>query len=105
MPAGSAQKTTFSGSSAPFQINRGIKDLVNKGEEDGPASIQNEESSQQGYDQQRPVCRLQTGLMMGPQTFGMDAFETRMERRAVAVDRASARGTVYRAEGAPRHDA
>lgn len=76
MPAGSAQKTTFSGSSAPFQINRGIKDLVNKGEEGGPASIQNDESRSRVTISSVPfaVCRL--ALLMGPQTFGMDAFET-----------------------------
>jgi hypothetical protein len=76
MPAGSAQKTTFSGSSAPFQINRGIKDLVNKGEEGGPASIQNDESRSRVTINSVPfaVCRL--ALLLGPQTFGMDAFET-----------------------------
>jgi hypothetical protein len=76
MPAGSAEKTTFSGSSAPFQVNRGIKDLVGKGEEGGPASIQNDESRSRVTINSVPfaVCRL--ALFLGPQTFGMDAFET-----------------------------
>jgi len=76
MPAGSAQTTAFPGSSAPFQINRGIKDLVNKGEDAGPASIQNDGSRSRVTINSVPfaVCRL--ALLMGPQTFGMDAFET-----------------------------
>jgi len=76
MSAGSAQKTAFSGSSAPFQVNSGLKDLVNKGEEGGPASIQNDESRSRVTINSVPfaVCRL--ALLLGPQTFGMDAFET-----------------------------
>ena len=76
MPAGPVQKAAFSGSSAPFQVNRGLKDLVNKGEDGGPVSIQNDESRSRVTINSVPfaVCRL--ALLMGPQTFGMDAFET-----------------------------
>jgi hypothetical protein len=76
MPAGSAQKAAFPGSSAPFQVNRGLTDLVNKGEDGGPVSIQNDESRSRVTINSVPfaVCRL--ALLMGPQTFGMDAFET-----------------------------
>jgi len=76
MPAGSAQKAAFPGSSAPFQVNRGFTDLVNKGEDGGPASIQHDESRTRVTINNVPfaVCRL--ALLMGPQTFGMDAFET-----------------------------
>jgi hypothetical protein len=76
MPAGSAQKNAFPGSSAPFQVNRGLTDLVNKGEDSGPVSIQNDESRSRVTinSVSFAVCRL--ALLMGPQTFGMDAFET-----------------------------
>jgi hypothetical protein len=76
MPAGSTEKAAISGSSAPFQINKGFPDLVNKGEDGGPASIQNDGSRSRVTINNVPfaVCRL--ALLMGPQTFGMDAFET-----------------------------
>jgi hypothetical protein len=76
MPAGSAQKGAFPGSSAPFQVNRGLTDLVNKGEDGGPASIQHDESRTKVTINNVPfaVCRL--ALILGPKTFGMDAFET-----------------------------
>jgi hypothetical protein len=76
MPAGSAQNTAFPGSSAPFQVNRGLKDLVDKGADGGPASIQNDGSRSRVTISSVPfaVCRL--ALFMGPKTFGMDAFET-----------------------------
>jgi hypothetical protein len=76
MPAGPMEKAAISGSSAPFQVNKGFIDLVNKGEEGGPASIQNDESRSRVTINSVPfaVCRL--ALLLGPQTFGMDAFET-----------------------------
>jgi hypothetical protein len=76
IPTGPAQRAAFSGSSAPFQVNKGLKDLVNRGEDGGPASIQNDESRSRVTINSVPfaVCRL--ALLMGPQTFGMDAFET-----------------------------
>jgi hypothetical protein len=75
MPAGPAQNTAFPGSSAPFQVNKGLTDLVNKGEDGGPASIQHDESRTRVTVNNVPfaVCRL--ALLMGPQAFGMDAFE------------------------------
>jgi hypothetical protein len=76
MPAHPNHKMAFSGTSAPFQINEGLKDLVGKGAEGGPASIQNDESRSRVVINSVPfaVCRL--ALQLGPQTFGMDAFET-----------------------------
>ena len=46
------------------------------GEDGGPASIQNDEKRSRVTINNVPfaVCRL--ALLMGPQTFGMDAFET-----------------------------
>jgi hypothetical protein len=76
MPAGRAQKVAFQGSSAPFQIHGGLKDLVNKGGEGGPAFIESDGSRSRVTINSVPfaVCRL--ALLLGPQTFGMDAFET-----------------------------
>lgn len=75
MPADSTAKMQFSGSSAPFQVNAGLKDLV-KGAESGPASIQNDGPRSRVVVDSVPfaVCRL--ALLLGPQTFGMEAFET-----------------------------
>jgi hypothetical protein len=76
MPTGPMEKVAISGSSAPFQVNNGFVDLVNKGEDGGPASIQNDEKRSRVTINNVPfaVCRL--ALMLGPKTFGMDAFET-----------------------------
>jgi hypothetical protein len=76
MPAGLVEKAAISGSSAPFQVNKGFIDLVNKGEDGGPAFIQNDESRSRVTVNNVPfaVCRL--ALILGPETFGMDAFET-----------------------------
>lgn len=76
LPAGTAEKASISGSSAPFQVNRGFKDLVNKGAEEGAASIQRDGVRIRVTIDNVPfaVCRL--ALLLGPQTFGMDAFET-----------------------------
>lgn len=76
LPAGPAEKTVFSGSSAPFQVHGGVKDLVNKGGEGGLATIQQDGSRIRVTINNVPfaVCRL--ALLLGPQTFGMDGFET-----------------------------
>ncbi len=66
MPADPAQRAAFPGSAAPFQIHGGIKDLVKKSEEGGPAFIQNDRGRHQGHDQQRSICRLQAGDAAGP---------------------------------------
>jgi hypothetical protein len=62
-----AEKAAISGSSAPFQVNRG--------QEGGPGFIQTDQSRVKVTINNVPlaVCRL--ALMMGPRTFGMDAFE------------------------------
>jgi hypothetical protein len=75
MPAGLTDKAAISGSSAPFQIDKGLDGLVNKGQSGGPGFIQHDESRTRVTINNVPfaVCRL--ALLMGPQTFGMDAFE------------------------------
>lgn len=65
--ANPTDKTPISGSSAPFQVNRG--------QDGGPGFIQNEQSRVKVRINNVPfaVCRL--AMLMGPQFFGMDAFE------------------------------
>lgn len=76
MPADLAQKTTFAGSSAPFQVHGGVKDLINKGAGEGAATIEQDGSRVRVTinNVAFAVCRL--ALLLGPQTFGVDAFET-----------------------------
>ena len=76
MPADPPQRAAFPGSSAPFQIHGGVKDLVKKSEESGPGFIQNDGGRVRVTINNVPfaVCRM--ALLQGPQTFGMDAFET-----------------------------
>lgn len=62
-----SDKTPISGSSAPFQVNQG--------QDGGPGFIQNEQSRVKVTINNVPfaVCRL--AMLLGPQVFGMDAFE------------------------------
>jgi hypothetical protein len=66
--AGSAEKMPISGSSAPFQVVGG--------QDVGPGFIQNDQSRIRVTINNVPfaVCRL--ALMLGPEAFGMEAFET-----------------------------
>jgi hypothetical protein len=66
-PAKSTDKAPISGSSAPFQVSRG--------QDGGPGFIQTNQSRVRITINNVPfaVCRL--ALLMGPQVFGMDAFE------------------------------
>jgi hypothetical protein len=68
LQASSAEKMPISGSSAPFQVD--------KGQDGGAGFIQNDQSRIRVTINNVPfaVCRL--ALMLGPQPFGMDAFET-----------------------------
>ena len=76
LPADLAQRQAFPGSSAPFQIHGGVKDLVKKIEEGGPAFIQNDKSRIRVTINNVPFAVCKLALQQGPQTFAMDAFET-----------------------------
>jgi hypothetical protein len=66
MPANLTDKMPISGSSAPFQVN--------KGQDGGPGFIQRDQSGIRITINNLPlaVCRL--ALLIGPTAFGMDAF-------------------------------
>jgi hypothetical protein len=66
MPANSTDKAPVSGSSAPFQVD--------KGQDGGPGFVQRDQSGIRVTINNVPfaVCRL--ALAMGPAAFGMDAF-------------------------------
>jgi hypothetical protein len=68
MPANLTDKMPITGSSAPFQVD--------KGQEGGPGFIQRDQSGIRVTINNVPfaVCRL--ALLIGPKAFGMDGFET-----------------------------
>jgi hypothetical protein len=67
MPANLTDKMPISGSSAPFQVN--------KGQDGGPGFIQRDQSRTRVTINNLPIAVCVLAYVTGPRIFGMDAFE------------------------------